>query len=233
MILAAGRGTRLGSLGQTTPKVLLDVAGQPLLHRHLRYLEAQGVGHVVLNVHHLAARVREFVAAYTGPLAITLVEEPELLGTAGGVRNALAELGSQPFLVMYGDIVIDEPVLPLVEAHARRGAAATIAVHAASAVEGKGVVEVAQDGRVTGFVEKPRARAAGQAWINSGVYVLDPAFLAPLEPGVELDFGHDVLPAAVARGERVFAQPLATPVLDIGTAEGLELARARAREGAS
>jgi mannose-1-phosphate guanylyltransferase len=225
MILAAGRGTRLGSLGQVTPKVLLELGGEPLLARHLRYLEREGVRQVVLNLHHLAEQVAQFVAKYTGPVAVTCLEERSLLGTAGGVRNALPELGSDPFIVLYGDILIDEPLRPVVDAHSSRGATATLAVHRAVAVEGKGVVEIAEDGRVTGFVEKPRADGADQAWINSGVYVLDPAFVAALPLGVPLDFGHDVLPRAVADGQRVFAQPLSEPAVDLGTAEGLELAR--------
>src|SRR4051812_18880707 len=107
MILAAGRGTRLGSLGQVTPKVLLELGGEPLLARHLRYLEREGVRQVVLNLHHLAEQVAQFVAKYTGPVAVTCLEERSLLGTAGGVRNALPELGSDPFIVLYGDILID------------------------------------------------------------------------------------------------------------------------------
>src|SRR5688500_16793312 len=107
MILAAGRGTRLGDLGRAIPKVLVEVGGEPLLARHLRYLEGQGVRRVVLNVHHLASQVRAWVHEYPGPLDVICVEEPELLGTAGSVRNALDHLLPGPFLVLYGDVLFD------------------------------------------------------------------------------------------------------------------------------
>jgi NDP-sugar pyrophosphorylase family protein len=227
MILAAGRGTRLGPLGEATPKVLLEVGGEPLLARHLRYLADQGVEQVVVNVHHLAAQVTAFVARYAGPVAVTCIAEPDLLGTAGAVRNALHLLGSEPFVVLYGDILIDEPLQGLLAAYRRQHAVAALAVHAGASVEGKGVVQLAADGRVIAFVEKPAAAGADRTWINSGVFVLDPGFIAALPLGVELDFGHDVLPAAVARGERIFAHPLGAPVLDLGTADGLRRGRAQ------
>ena len=124
MILAAGKGTRLGALGERTPKVLVDLGGKPLLSRHLSYLELQGVRRVVVNAHHLAVQVQEFMNAYNGPIETTCVVEQELLGTAGGVRNALEALGAEPFVVLYGDILIDEPLASLAAVHrsgARRG----------------------------------------------------------------------------------------------------------------
>ena len=72
MILAAGRGTRLGSLGLSVPKVLVDIGGQPLLARNLDFLARQGVQRVVINVHHLAELVDAFVERYTGPLEIVV-----------------------------------------------------------------------------------------------------------------------------------------------------------------
>jgi len=227
MVLAAGRGTRLGSLGVSTPKVLLDLGGEPLLARHLRYLEREGVQRVVINAHHLAEHIRGFIARYSGPLELVCILEERLLGTAGGVRNALPELRPGPFLVLYGDVLLDDSLAGAVETHRRRDAAATLAVHPAAAVEGKGVVELGEDGRVIAFVEKPVASHRDHVWINSGVYLLDERFVSQLPAGQDLDFGNDVFPDALERGARIFAHKLSTPVLDIGTPQGLEQARAR------
>src|SRR5215217_921579 len=89
IVLAAGLGTRLGSIGRNTPKVLLDVGGRTLLERHLDYLAAHAVRRVVVNAHHHAGRIRSFLDERELPVeAVCLVEE-RLLGTAGAVRNAL------------------------------------------------------------------------------------------------------------------------------------------------
>jgi NDP-sugar pyrophosphorylase family protein len=221
MVLAAGRGTRLGALGRQTPKVLVDVGGAPLLARHLAWLERAGVRRAVVNAYHLAEQVRDFLDAYSGPLETVCVVEEELLGTAGGVRNALGVLGPDPFVVVYGDILVDEPLSPILAFHDVGRAELTIAVHEAESVAGKGVVEIGVDDNVARFLEKPTAEVARPAWINSGVYVIDPAVIAGLPVGVPLDFGHDVLPTAIERGHRVLAYRLSAPVLDLGTPEAL------------
>jgi mannose-1-phosphate guanylyltransferase len=225
MILAAGLGTRLGHIGRDLPKVLVDIGGRPLLDRHLRYLERQGIRRVVLNTHHQAEQIESFVAGYTGPLEVVCIFEERLLGTAGGVRNALSQLSPGPFIVLYGDVLVDEPLEEIVARHTQTGALATLAVHEADSAEGKGVVKVNGRGRVTGFTEKG-AQTPGRVLINSGLYVIEEELVSPLVPGVELDFGRDVFPAALVAGSPLYAVRLPTPIIDIGTPGGLRIARA-------
>jgi NDP-sugar pyrophosphorylase family protein len=228
MILAAGLGTRLGSLGRRLPKVLIDIGGVPLLERHLAYLQRQGVGRVVINAHHHAERIQSFVDRYQGPVEVVCLVEQQLLGTAGAVRNALPLLEPGPFLVLYGDVCVDESLERMLDAHRANRAVATLAVHEAASAEGKGIVEVDPSGRVTLFAEK-QSRAAGPVLINSGVYVLESDIVTPLQPRVSSDFGHDVFPPAVEQGLEVFGWRLSSPVIDIGTPEGLTLARSASK----
>jgi len=226
MILAAGRGTRLGSLGKATPKVLLDIAGQPLLERQLNYLERNGVDRVVVNAYHQAAQIASFVEEYGGSIELICVIEGQLLGTAGGVRNALHHLQPGPFVVLYGDVLVDAPIEPILALHRETQASATLAVHEADSSDGKGVVEIDESGQIRSFTEKG-ARIHGRVLINSGIYVLEPEIVSELPEGVQSDFGSDVFPAALERGLSLYAARLARPVIDIGTPEGLALARTR------
>jgi NDP-sugar pyrophosphorylase family protein len=228
MILAAGLGTRLGALGAATPKILIEVGGRPLLERHLEYLADSGVARAVINVHHHADDVEEFVASYDGPLQVVCIREERLLGTAGGVRNALPELVPGAFLVIYGDILVQEPIRAMLDLHRESAARVTLAVHQADSAEGKGTVDVDPGGRVLRFAEKAGKFASGPALINSGIYVVETSAVEQLEPGRFADFGQHVFPALVAAGERLMAFRLAKPVIDIGTPEGLALADATA-----
>jgi NDP-sugar pyrophosphorylase family protein len=160
-------------------------------------------------------------------MRLIVITEKKLLGTAGGVRHALDFLGSEPFFVLYGDVVIDEPLAPIAATHRCRAAAATVTVYESESVEGKGTVLVDEESWVRRFAEK-QATIHERSLINAGLYLLDPSFVADLPPRTELDFGHDVFPAALARGSRVLAHKLRQPVIDVGTPEGLALARARA-----
>lgn len=227
MLLAAGLGTRLRAAGVEVPKALVDIGGEPLLARQLRYLRAQGCARVVVNVHHMADLIQSFLERTDAGLQVIVSDEPELLGTAGGVRHALDHLGPDPFAVLYGDVLVGEPLAPIFETHARLGAAATLTVYETVYIEGKGTVAVDDQGLVTAFTEKGAA-VTPPALVNAGLYVVAPALLEPLDDGAFSDFGHDVFPAALGRGERLAAHLLPEPVLDVGTPEALAEARRRA-----
>jgi NDP-sugar pyrophosphorylase family protein len=226
MVLGAGRGTRLASMGLQVPKALVEISGTPLLARQLEYLGRNGVRRAVVNAHHLSHMIEEFASEHKGPVDVTVSHEPVLLGTAGGVRNALDRLGEAPFFVLYGDVLIDEPLDRVAQTHADSGAVATITVYETRDVEGKGTVLVNAGGWVTAFAEKQETSSgAGPALVNAGLYLLDPAFVADLPIGVERDFGSDVFPDALARGVGIRAHRLERPVIDVGTPAALELAR--------
>lgn len=227
MLLAAGRGTRLRAVEPGIPKALVDIAGKPLLARQLEYLESQGVSRVVVNAHHLADSILAFAREHRGSIELVVIVERELLGTAGGVRNALAGLGDDPFIVLYGDVLTDEALAPMVELHSKRGVAATLAAYASRDVEGKGTIAVDGSDLITGFTEKGTTTAREEALINAGIYVLEPSFVRAVPPGGACDFGHDVFPAALSRGERLAVHRLAAPVLDVGTPAALALARSQ------
>jgi mannose-1-phosphate guanylyltransferase len=227
MLLAAGRGTRLQNLGLGVPKILVDVGGEPLLAHQLRYVEREGATRVVINAHHLAEQVLAFASRYDGPLELLTIVEPRLLGTAGAVRNALHLFRESPFVVLYGDVLIDATIADVLRAHRESGAVATLTAYESGDLEGKGVLDVDGSGRVTGFVEK--GRTSGRGLVNAGLYVVERSLIAELPPGVELDFGHDVLPTALADRATLHAYRLGSPVIDVGTPAALALAQQRSR----
>lgn len=224
MLLAAGKGTRLGELTQNMPKPLLPIAGRPLLSFTLALLADAGVSDVVVNLHHLAAQVREQLGdGSRWGLRVRYSLEEELLGTAGAVRRA-ADAFTEPFLVVYGDNLLDVDLRQLVRAHQARQAAATIGLYQAPDPTAVGLVETDLDGRVRRFIEKPQPEEVTTRWANAGLYMLEPRLLASIPVGGLVDFGHDMFPRWLAGGERIFAAPLAGLVQDIGTPEGYRAA---------
>lgn len=112
MILAAGSGQRLGKLGLTTPKALLEVAGKPLIVYHLERLAVAGISKVVINLAHLGDQIRQLLGngARYGVEIIYSPEEPGGYETGGGIFHALPLLGNDPFIVMNADIWTDFPL---------------------------------------------------------------------------------------------------------------------------
>lgn len=103
MVLAAGLGTRMRPLTDTTPKPLVRVAGQTLLDHVLDKLAAAGVAHAVVNVHHFADQIVAHVAKRRAPRMIVSDERDAILGTGGGVVRAAKHLGKAPFFHLNSD----------------------------------------------------------------------------------------------------------------------------------
>ena len=117
MVLAAGLGTRLRPLTDSTPKPLLPLAGKPMIQHHLERLVASGVREIVINVSYLGDQIEAFVGdgAWLGA-SVRYSREPEgPLDTGGGIRRARALLGANEFLLVAGDVWTDYPYRRLVE----------------------------------------------------------------------------------------------------------------------
>ena len=108
MILAAGRGERMGNLTQNCPKPLLKVKGRCLIDWHLIKLCEAGFKDVVINVAYLSKEIIEFVGdGSKWGLNISISEEEQALETAGGIRQAIKYLGDKPFAAINADIFSD------------------------------------------------------------------------------------------------------------------------------
>ncbi|MBI2892967.1 MAG: nucleotidyltransferase family protein [Deltaproteobacteria bacterium] len=180
MVLAAGLGTRLRPLTTWLPKPLVPVAGVPVVRRTLRHLAAAGVEEVVLNLHHLGERLRSALGPACEGVRIHYLEEERILGTGGGVRNALGWLGDAPFFLVNGDVVIDPDFKGLLALHERSGAAATMLLRAVPDAARWGAVEIDGDGIVRKLLGEPDGRLT--ATMFTGVHVIDPARVGPLLP---------------------------------------------------
>lgn len=213
MILAAGLGTRLRPLTFELPKPLVPVGDRPAVAHVAERLAAAGIDAVVLNIHHLVAAFTPDVLRAL-PLPFTVVHEPEILGTGGGVANAAPILGEGDVVVWNGDILADVDLGAMIAAHRRARAAATLAV--APRPPGEGTVGVGADGRVV--------RLRGQRFGDEarggdflGIYVLGEPLRARLRaPGCLI--GDGCLPA-LRDGLALSTFAIDGPWDDIGSVE--------------
>jgi mannose-1-phosphate guanylyltransferase/phosphomannomutase len=231
MVLAAGAGSRMGELTRHCPKPMLTVGGSPILEHILRNLARHGFRDVILNLHHHPRTIQDhFGDGSALGLALSYIHESTLLGTAGSVRNAAAFLdGKDPFLLHYGDVLTDQDLGAMVQAHRQKGAQATLLLH--QRMNSNSVVLVEGDLRVTRLLERPseaQRRLVESPWVNSGVYLLDPSVIRQIAPEDPQDFPRDVFPKLIEEG-RVFGFPLTGYRCAIDTPERLARARAEFR----
>lgn len=190
MILAAGFGTRLLPHTLLRPKPLFPILNQPLLLLTVRHLQRLGCDHLIVNCHHLAGQIVDLLDGMPG---ITVLPEEEILGTGGGLRNALPLLRDEPLLVTNGDIYHGFDLRFLYERHVDTGYAVSLAIHDCPRFN---TVEVAH-GRIRGF-----AGATGTGCrAFTGIHVIDPEILegiAPQRPSCIIDRYRQLLAADVA-----------------------------------
>jgi len=193
LLLAGGKAERLGEAAQGLPKPLVPVAGFPLAEYTVGRLVRAGVTRVIVACR--AGQEESFVNALGGlGASIEPVGEPEPLGRGGGLRLAASRREERgAVLALNGDELLDVDFADLLAQHNDGAAAATIVC--AQVRSPFGVVDLQDDGSVSGFREAPLL----DQWVNSGVYVLDEEALARLpERG---DHEQSTFPELAAEGK--------------------------------
>lgn len=212
MILAAGRGERMGALTAAQPKPLLTIGDRPLIEHHVARLAACGVDEIVINLSYRGAQIREHLGSGSRfGVAIAYSEEGDPpLETAGGIVHALPLLGSEPFLLVNSDVFTDFDYRVLLGRPPR----STLVLVPNPPHNIRGDFGLDADGFVS--ADPPLSTYAGIA-------VFDPRSFAGLTPGRRPL--KPLLDAAIARRE-LLGLSFAGLWLDVGTPERLEEARA-------
>jgi len=129
MVLAAGLGTRLRPLTNDRPKALVQIAGKTLLEITLRRLSSFGIRDVIINVHHFADMIAEYLQSHRNfGMHLELSREQTLLDTGGGLKQAAWFLDTDPFILHNVDIITDIDLNRMVNYHLEKHALATLAV---------------------------------------------------------------------------------------------------------
>ena len=231
VLLAAGLGTRLRPLTDTTPKCLVRIGGRTLLDIWLDALRDLGVDEVLVNTHHLEDLVVAHLARRSGGPPVRLLHEERLRGSAGTLRAARSKLEGDPwFLAVNADNLTDYDLADLVTAHTAgdSGCLATLTAFHAPRPSACGILEVDDRGRLVGFEEKP-ARPRGDL-ANAGMYVFTREVLDLVDGPEPCDLGTHLMPRLVGHARVVGIG--GAYLRDIGTPAALAEARVDWREKA-
>ncbi len=212
MVLAAGLGTRLRPLTYEITKPMVPVLDRPVMEHILDLLDRHGFEQVVANLHYFPQMIRDHFGE-----RISYHEEPELLGTAGGVRGCAEFFGDEPFLVISGDALTDIDLTALVQRHREAGGIATLAVKQVRDTREFGVVLHDREGRITGFQEKPDPDEALSDLGNCGIYVFDPQIFDYFPERPFADWAQDVFPALLENDVAFYVHEVRDYWNDIGS----------------
>ena len=190
MILAAGKGTRMGKITEKIPKVLIDINGKSILRHAVEKCTASGFSDIIVNVHHFADQVEEEIGRLNRiGFNVTISDEREmLLETGGGLYKARHFFGKEPFLVYNADIITDFDPSVLFAHHLENKGLATLLVRHRQGVryflingEGllKGWCNKSTGERIVAVEDEELTEIA-----FSSIHVIDPAIFKYMTDGV-------------------------------------------------
>ena len=214
ILLAAGLGTRLRPLTDQRPKCLMPVGGRPLLEIWLKRLTNAGFGPFLVNTHHLKDQVFDFVKNSEFRSQVELVEEPQLLGTAGTVRANLDFFQESDGMLLHADNYCLADLDQFQRAHENRtsGCVMTMMTFYTQDPSSCGVAEIDSDGVVTGFYEKVKNPPTSIA--NGAIYILARELLSEFPDAS--DMSTEVLPRYIGS---IQTHHISETLIDIGTPE--------------
>ena len=219
MILAAGKGERLRPLTLTTPKPLIKVADTPLIEHHIRRLAAAGITELVINHAWLGEKIERYLGdGSRWGVSIQYSAETEPLETGGGILQALPLLGSQPFILLNGDVWTDYDFSALRQTALLEGQQLAHLV----------LVDNPEHHPLGDFaLAQGQVQLKGECLTYSGIALLDPRLLSHCAPGAfKLA---PLLKQAISAG-KVSGEHYAGRWIDVGTVERLAEAELAARQ---
>ena len=220
IILCGGLATRLGEAAKTVPKVLLEIAGKTVLEWQIRLLMEAGVTKVVLASGHLHDVLYERVGDDYAGMRIRYAKEEKRLGTGGAIQNAMKQIGTSPFFVLNGDILIaDFSLRGMLDRFHEEMAGVLLSVHVPD-IRPYGEIVSDDNGKIQAFREKQPTCRAG--YINSGVYLFNQSIADAFPNGQEtFSMERDVFSSV----SNLYALQIDADWIDIGVPERLAYAR--------
>jgi glucose-1-phosphate cytidylyltransferase len=191
VILAGGMGTRLSEETDVKPKPMAEIGTKPMLWHIMKIYSHYGFNDFVLCLGYKGYMIKEYFANYflhqadvtidmknnrmqvhhkkAEPWKVTMVDTGLNTMTGGRIKRVQDYVGNKPFMLTYGDGVADVDLKTLISFHKKQGRLATMT--AIQPLGRFGAVDIADDGKVRAFQEKPQGDGA---WINGGFFVLEP-----------------------------------------------------------
>ena len=217
LVLIGGFGTRLRPVTYSVPKQLIPIAGKPMLY-HVLDLLPPDVEEVVLATGYKSEMIDAYVRAHRPRWPVRTVPEAEPLGTGGGMKNAGGAM-SDPFFLLNSDVIAAADLRALAARQAAHRGIGTMALAEVDDPRPYGVAALADEDRITAFVEKPEPKDAPSRWINAGLAVWRRDVLDRIPAGRPVSFEREIVPGLLP--DRLYGFRLPAYWDDAGTPERL------------
>jgi len=223
VILAGGKGTRMGNLAADCPKPMISLAGKPILEHQIVIAKRYGLTDIIMLTGYKEDVIKNyFGAGEDWGVKIDYYSDPNPLGTAGSVKEIELQM-IDPFLLFYGDTMMDINLKALVDFHNNKEGLATLVVHPNDHPNDSDLLAIDESNRVTAFYSKPHdLETYHRNLVNAALYILTPEVFEYIEKDTFSDFGKDIFPRLISLDKAIYAYNTTEYIKDIGTVERLK-----------
>jgi NDP-sugar pyrophosphorylase family protein len=211
IVLAAGKGQRLGKITKAMPKPMLTVRGEVILGHNIRWLKKYGIKDIYLNLHYLPEVIKGFLGnGKKFGVKVHYLYESKLLGTSGSVKKIAQGWGGN-FLVIYGDnfYPLGYNIKGMIDFSLQNDSLVTVGLYKKkNELSKSGVALLDRSNLITSFLEKPKlnsrnSKIINSGWINTGIYMLNNKILSFIPDGYS-DFGKEIFPTLLKNNILVY-----------------------------
>ena len=220
MILAAGFGTRLRPLTNKVPKPMVPILNRPILEHTIHLLRSHGILDITVNLHHLPEIIQKYFGDGKGfGVHLHWSHEPEILGTAGGIKKAQPFLDGESFLVINSDVVVDIDLSKVIAFHKAQGSALTLVVREGDSPEQCDPIEVDSNDRIVHMVGTSSMNMPDDTTrvLFTGIQVMEPDIFDRIPENKFYGTTTDVFPGMLEDGLPMFAYWHSGYWKDVGT----------------
>lgn len=222
IIIAGGKGLRMGNITQTIPKPMLPIAGKPIMEHQINFLKSNGIKDLFILIGYLGHVIRDYFSdgkEFGVNIQYSLEDRP--FGTSGCIKVLEDEI-KEDFLILYGDLMLDMKLGNLVDLHEAKRSSGTLVVHPNDHPYDSDLVVMDDDCRIIGLLPKDQKPRYYANLASAAVYILSPVVFKYIASGISSDFVRDVFPLMLRHSEKLYGYKTAEYIKDMGTVDRLE-----------
>lgn len=223
VIIAGGKGKRLGKITENTPKPMIKIGNLTILEHQIKLLKRCGIKDILVLTGHLSEIIESFIKRKNFDITIKCLKSDPAIGNADRIKLAEKYLSSD-FLIFYGDTMLDMDLRRFLNFHKNKKSFCTLVIHPNDHPNDSDLVEINGDKRIIAFHPKPHSKNEYfNNLVNAGVYAMSPKIFKYIRPkkGRELDLAKGIL-SKIYKREKIFGYNTPEYVKDMGTPKRLK-----------
>lgn len=221
LIIAGGKGTRMGKVSNKLPKILTPIqTNKTVLDYQITKLQKHGVKQIIIIAHYLSNKIKKYII-YKKYQNVTVFREPRMLGTAGGIK-LLENIIKKNFFVIYGDLIFKTNLSKMYKFHKSQNSQTTILVHKNDHNFDSDLVRMNRSTKNILNFFRDHKNKKNNNYVNAAIYIISKTAIKEIKTNIKTDFVKDFFPKLIKKNFILKGFYSKSFLYDMGTTERLK-----------